>query len=94
MSRFEGTVARTLDFGETITTGTGRVGRRLALPRACFHPSTHKTRAGDSGCGVRIEYKVLERRRRQAQITARRVLDLIDVGERAGRDAGGTEEGK
>jgi len=33
MSRFEGSVARTLDFGETTTTGTGRAGLRLAVPR-------------------------------------------------------------
>ena len=94
MSRFEGTVARTLDFGETITTGTGRVGRRLALPRGVLPPQ----HAQNARRGLQLRgpdrYKVLERRRRQAQITARRVLDLIDVGERAGRDAGGTEEGK
>jgi hypothetical protein len=82
MSRSDGSLARALDFGETTTTGPvsagGQVGLRLALPRL---------RGSD-------KYKVLERRRRQAQIAARRVLDLIDVAERAGRDTAGTEEGK
>jgi hypothetical protein len=92
MSRFEGSVARTLDFGETPTSdaetgvpaGAGRMGLRLALPGGVLPP---RLRGPD-------KYKVLERRRRQAQIAARRVLDLIDVAERAGRDTAGTEEGK
>ena len=70
-------MARTLDFGETVTTGTGRVGLRLALPGGVLR-----------GPG---KYKVLERRRRRAQIAARRALDLIDVAEGPGR---ATEEGK
>jgi hypothetical protein len=98
MSRFDGSLARTLDFGDTTTTagpgvrllrvgleteapaGAAPVGLRLALPGG-VPPGSDK-------------YKVLERRRRQAQIAARRVLDLIDVAERAGRDTAGTEEGK
>ncbi len=84
MSRFEGSVARTLDFGETTTTGTGRARLRLAPPVGIL-------RGPD-------KYKVLDRKRRQAQIAARRVLDLIDVAERAGEpvwmDIPETEEGK
>jgi hypothetical protein len=70
MSRFDGSLARTLDFGETTTTtgpvyAGGRAGLRLALPGGIL-------RGAD-------KYKVLERRRRQAQIKARRVLDLFDA---------------
>jgi hypothetical protein len=70
MSRFDGSLARTLDFGETTTTAEpvcagGRAGLRLALPGGIL-------RGAD-------KYKVLERRRRQAQIKARRVLDLFDL---------------
>jgi len=80
MSRFDGSLARSLDFGETPTIGVrpapvGRVGLRLTLRGVMQGP--HK-------------YKVLERRRRHAQIAARRALDLIDVAERTGA----TEEGK
>jgi hypothetical protein len=72
MSRFDGSLARTLDFGEVTTTGvpvqaTGRMGLRLAQPGGILR-----------GPG---KYKVLERRRRHAQIEARRVLDLIDATE-------------
>jgi hypothetical protein len=70
MSRFDGSLARTLDFGETTTTA-GRAGLRLALPGGIL-------RGAD-------KYRVLEGRRRLAQIKARRVLDLIDVMEREGR---------
>jgi hypothetical protein len=81
MPRFDGSLARTLDFGETTTTGVpaspaGRNGLRLTLRSALSGP--HK-------------YKVLERRRRHAQIAARRALDLTDVAEDPGR---ATEEGK
>lgn len=67
MSRFDGSLARTLDFWETTTTAGpvyagGRAGLRLALPGGIL-------RGAD-------KYKVLEGRRRQAQIKARRVLDL------------------
>jgi hypothetical protein len=72
MSRFDGSLARTLDFGEITTTGVpvqtmGRGGLRLAQPGGLLH-----------GPG---KYKVLERRRRHAQMEARRVLDLIDAAE-------------
>ena len=69
MSGFEGSLARKLDFGELQTTvtstgGRGRAGLRLA-PRA----------AGSAGPD---KYRVLERRRRAAQIAARHLLDLMD----------------
>jgi hypothetical protein len=75
MSRFDGSLARTLDFGETATPAgpvydTGRAGLRLALPGGVL-------RGPD-------KYKVLDLRRRHAQIKARRVLDLIDVIEQSG----------
>ncbi len=77
MSRFDGTLARSLDFGDTTTTApvytAGRGGLRLAPAGSVLR-----------GPG---KYKVLETRRRQAQITARRVLDLIEASERAAEGA-------
>jgi hypothetical protein len=70
MSRFDGALARTLDFGEITTTTHapvargGRAGLRLALPGGVL-------RGPD-------KYQVLEHRRRQAQIRARRLLDLME----------------
>lgn len=68
MARFEGSLARSLDFGDT-TTGPmysgARTGLRLASPGGLL-------RGPD-------KYKVLEKRRRLAQIKARRVLNLIDM---------------
>ena len=70
MVAYEGSLARQLDFGEPVE-GVGRSamhsarrGLRLAVPSAVL-------RGPD-------KYKVLEHRRRQAQITARRLLDLMD----------------
>lgn len=69
MPRVDGSLARTLDFGEmTSTVMPGPSLLRLADPGGILR-----------GPG---KYKVLERRRRRAQITARRVLDLIEAGER------------
>lgn len=69
MSRFDGSLARQLDFGSTTTTAApavsgGRMGLRLAVPSGVL-------RGPD-------KYKVLEQRRRQAQIKARRLLDLME----------------
>jgi hypothetical protein len=66
MARFDGSLARQLDFGAITTTSappTGRAWLRLAPSRVLRGPD---------------KYKVLETRRRQAQIRARRLLDLID----------------
>ena len=66
MSRSNGSVARKLDFGEMTTTAVlpGRMGLRLALPSGVL-------RGPD-------KYKVLDQRRRHAQIKARRLLDLME----------------
>jgi hypothetical protein len=70
MSRFDGSLARTLDFGDLTSvasgSGAGRTGLRLAL------------RGGGLLRGP-DKYKMLERRRRHAQIKARRALDLLDA---------------
>jgi hypothetical protein len=68
MARFDGSVAPKVDFGEWTTTALslsrgGRVELRLAArPEALRGPD---------------KYKVLEQRRRRAQIRARRLLDLL-----------------
>jgi hypothetical protein len=68
MSGFDGSLARKLDFGERPTvissTGRGRTGLRLA-------PAVGRLAGPD-------KYRVLDRRRRRAQIAARRLLDLFD----------------
>jgi hypothetical protein len=65
MSRFDGSLARKLDFGETTT--TARQPARTSPPLAL---RSGALRGPD-------KYKVLEHRRRQAQIKARRLLDLV-----------------
>ncbi len=69
MARFEGSLARTLDFGDTTTPppvySGARAGLRLASPGGLL-------RGAD-------KYKVLEKRRRRAQIAARHALNLIDM---------------
>jgi hypothetical protein len=69
MPRFDGSLARELDFGATTTTAApnataGRTGLRLASPSGVL-------RGPD-------KYKVLEQRRRHAQIKARHLLELMD----------------
>jgi hypothetical protein len=67
MAAFDGSLARQLDFGEiekmAPAQGLRNRGLRLAVPSAIL-------RGPD-------KYKVLEHRRRQAQIKARRLLDLL-----------------
>ena len=69
MSGFDSSLARKLDFGEQPTvissTGRGRAGLRLA-------PSVGRLTGPD-------KYRVLESRRRRAQLAARRLLDLVDA---------------
>ena len=72
MSGIDGSLALKLDFGEratlvTSTGGRGRAGLRLA-------PAPARLTGRD-------KYQVLEARRRQAQISARRLLDVME-GER------------
>ena len=70
MSGFDGTLARKLDFGErptavTSTGGRGRAGLRLA-------PRARRLNGPD-------KYRVLDARRRRAQIHARHLLNLLDA---------------
>jgi hypothetical protein len=65
----EGALARKLDFGElptavTSTGGRGRAALRLAPSRGLTGPD---------------KYEILARRRRQAQIQARRLLAIMDA---------------
>ncbi|CAN5774381.1 hypothetical protein BH24ACI5_BH24ACI5_09320 [soil metagenome] len=68
MTRFGGSTALRLDFGGVTTTGTvagrGRAGLRLA-------------NAGGPLKGP-DKYRILEHRRRQAQIKARHLLDIME----------------
>ena len=69
MSGFEGSLALKLDFGElparvTSTGSRGRAGLRLA--------------SGTDPLSGPDKYRVLDIRRRRAQIRARRLLDLMD----------------
>ena len=68
MAEFQGTLARKLDFGGlptavTCTGGPRRAALRLAPSRRLTGPD---------------KYAILERRRRHAQISARRLLALMD----------------
>ena len=66
MAQFDGSAALKLDFGAMTTTTprAGRAGLRLATQPAAL--------AGPD------KYKVLEHRRRQAQIRARHLLELME----------------
>ncbi len=66
MSQFNDSLARTLNFGEGSAPhrAGGRTGLRLALAGGAL-------RGPD-------KYKVLEHRRHQAQIRARRLLELME----------------
>ena len=65
MARMNGAAALRLDFGEVAVSGNrgGRRGLRLASSRVMRGPE---------------KYKVLEHRRRQAQIRARHLLHLME----------------
>ncbi|MFL6279752.1 MAG: hypothetical protein ACJ731_06560 [Vicinamibacterales bacterium] len=79
MERFDGSLARTLDFGET-TVYQRMVGRRDAAGASSSRPTRRL------GLLHRPDkYKVLERRRRTAQINARHALDLIELMEAQGK---------
>ena len=67
--RFDGSTALKFDFGGITTTGSvasgrGRAGLRLATPAGTL-------RGPD-------KYRILDHRRRQAQIRARHLLDLME----------------
>ena len=79
MSRFDSSLARTLDFGEL---GSHTPIRGLtSLSRAQGHQG--RTRRRLELLRGPDKYRVLDRRRRAAQIRARHAMDLIDVMERA-----------
>jgi len=67
MPRVDGSLARKLDFGDVTTTCGSSRSVKAELRLAVF---AEGVRGPD-------KYKVLEHRRRQAQIKARRFLDLI-----------------
>jgi hypothetical protein len=70
MSRFDGTLALKLDFGEmaaTVTT-TSRASRAVLR----LAPAVGRVSGAD-------KYRILEHRRHQAQISARRLLDRLDL---------------
>ena len=67
MVRNAGSVAHQLDFGELTTTVRTNLPRQAELRLAVL----------PQGLRGPDKYKVLESRRRQAQIKARRLLDLI-----------------
>jgi len=71
MYRIDGSLARKLEFGEARTAVP--VAQRRSLRRLGLLRGPDK-------------YKVLERRRRAAQIRARHLLDLIDTQELSGRN--------
>jgi hypothetical protein len=71
MFRIDGSLARKLEFGETTT--EVRIARPGSLRRLALLRGPDK-------------YKVLERRRRAAQIRARHLLDLIDMQEQSERN--------
>ena len=68
MPRFDGSLARQFDFGD-ITTSTFPPARPLK--------ASLKLGAPPEGVRGPDKYKVLEHRRRQAQIKARRLLELF-----------------
>jgi hypothetical protein len=75
MSRFDSSLARTLDFWER-TTSQRPIRGQTSLRTAPARRRLGLLRGPD-------KYKVLDQRRRAAQIRARHAMDLIDVMERA-----------
>ena len=85
MSRFDGSLARTLDFGEAATPPVPR-SSRAGMQRLASATGINRGQVYSGPLGLlrgTNKYKVLDRRRRAAQIQARHALDLIDVMERA-----------
>ncbi|CAN5853123.1 hypothetical protein BH18ACI5_BH18ACI5_02100 [soil metagenome] len=68
MAQFDGSAAVKLDFGGMTTTIPAMLGRRGRLQLA----TASATLSGPD------KYQVLEHRRRQAQIRARHLLDLME----------------
>ena len=81
MSRFDSSLAKTLDFGASTSHKPIRgltSLRTLQSPQGLGRRRLGLLRGPD-------KYKVLDRRRRAAQIKARHAMDLIDVMERSER---------
>ena len=78
MRRFDGSLARQLDF-EDPTTSALPPGDRNWEPVRNVRQLTAALTVAQRPAGLRgpDKYKVLEHRRRQAQIKARRLLDLL-----------------
>jgi len=81
MSRFDGSLARKLDFGETLTSagkpmGSGR--RPLRIAALAQGRPFRLPGFAQGGLTGPDKYKALERRRRRAQIAARHELGLLD----------------
>lgn len=75
MPRFDGSLARSLDFDNSTT--TLRLRQKTTARRARFRLGFALLQGPD-------KYAVLERRRRAAQIKARHALDRVDSIEPAG----------
>ena len=80
MSRIDGSLASTLDFGE-IATSHRPIRGLTSVRTAPEHQGSARRRLGL--LRGPDKYKVLDQRRRAAQIRARHAMDLIDVMERA-----------
>jgi hypothetical protein len=72
MARTDAALARNLDYGEVAANGATSVVSGGSMLRLAF--ATRLTGPG--------KYRVLEARRRRAQINARRLLDLMEAQER------------
>jgi hypothetical protein len=82
MARVDGLLARTLDFGEAAASGAPVHPGRPIRGLASLRPGTDVRVLSSRRLGLlpgRDKYKVLDRRRRVAQIKARHAMDLIDV---------------
>jgi hypothetical protein len=73
MTRIDGALARKLDFNEGAANGSLAAGSY----RPKLRPAKMKQLSGPG------KYRVLEVRRRRAQIAARHLLDLMDAQERS-----------
>ena len=72
MARIEGSLARTLDFGELPATVSSTGGHARVVLRLAPSPARY---------GAEDKYGILDLRRRRAQLQARRLLDLGELAE-------------
>jgi hypothetical protein len=81
MAGVDGSLAKSLDFGEVSPRNGGNpLGAAESAPRPMLRLTSARRLSGPG------KYRVLEARRRHAQIRARRLLDLLD-----GRETGHEE---